>query len=381
MKKFVLMVVVTAVTLVGAFSFIPKIKTPSVTKKDDISIPSESTENNNLLAKMTLEEKIGQMMIVSYRKPEMDEELKNMLTVVKPGGFIFFSENFSNYDKTMVLINSIKDTANVPLFLAIDQEGGRVQRLKTMSGITVKNIPSMSEIGKTNSEDIAYQVGVDIANDLKKMGFNLDFAPVMDVNSNSKNTVIGNRSFGTDPYLVAKMGLSLDRGLSDNEIIPTYKHFPGHGDTVADSHVELPIINKTKEELMRIELVPFVEAIKNNADMIMIGHLAVPNITGNYKPASLSYEVITNLLKNELGYKNLVITDALNMKAITDNYTEKEIYELAINAGVDILLMPSDPIKAVSIIKELINEGKVKEEKINNSVRKILELKERYNII
>ena len=169
------------------------------------------------------------------------------------------------------------------------------------------------------------------------------------------------------------MCTSLGKGLEDNGIIATYKHFPGHGDTATDSHTSLPVINKTYEELLNNELIPFKKAIENNAKIIMIGHISFPSLTGNNTPASLSKEVITNLLKNKLGYDGLVITDALNMGALTNNYTDEEIYVKAVAAGVDLLLMPSDAKEAVEAIKNNISE-----ERIDESVKKILLFKYTY---
>lgn len=332
------------------------------------------------LNNLTIEEKIGQMLIIDYQKPTFDEELKNTLEKIKPGGFILFSANFQNYNQSLELINNIKNTSKIPMFISIDQEGGRVQRLKNLKGAAITSIPSMAKIGATKNIENAYNTGNKIANDLNKFGINMNFAPVIDVYSNNKNKVIGDRSFGNDPYLVAKMGISLSKGLKDNNIIPVFKHFPGHGNTKTDSHYDLPIINKSKEELLALDLIPFIEAIKNNADIIMIGHLAIPSITNDYTPASLSTKIINDLLKNELNYQGLVITDALNMKAITNNYSDKEIYKLAINAGVDILLMPNNPLEAINIIKELINENEITEEQINSSVQKILKIKSKYNL-
>lgn len=336
---------------------------------------------SKLLEEMTLEEKVGQMMIIHYREPKLDETLNNMLDTIKPGGFIFFKENLVTYEDSLELIKNIKDSAKIPMFLSIDQEGGKVDRLKTIKGISFSNMPAMSEIGKTNNEDIAYGTGAQIAHNLKMLDLNMNFAPVLDIYSNPKNTVIGTRSFGDNAEIVSKMGLALSKGLKDNDIIPVYKHFPGHGNTETDSHVALPIVTKSKEELLKEELIPFKNAIVNDADVIMIGHLAVPSITNSYIPASLSKKIITNLLKEELNYQNIVITDALNMKALTDNYSEKEIIEKTINAGVNILLMPENPINAVNVIKEGIASGSIKEEQINNSVKKILNLKYKYNII
>lgn len=333
-----------------------------------------------MLDNMTLEEKIAQMLIVHYREPQMDDKLKNMLETIKPGGFIFFKENLANYNDSLKLIKEIKETTTIPMFLSIDQEGGKVDRLKTMKGIHFPEFPSMAEVGATNDVEVAYGTGTQIAHNLNLFGFNLNFAPVLDIYSNP-NTVIGTRSFGSNADIVSKMGLALSKGLQDNNIIPVYKHFPGHGNTETDSHVALPIVSKTKEGILKEEIVPFKNAIDNGAEVIMIGHLAVPSLTNSYIPASLSKKVITDFLRNELEFKNIVITDALNMKAITDNYSEKEIIEKAINAGVDILLMPEDPLNVITIIKESLNNGTITEEQINNSVTKILTLKYKYSII
>jgi len=369
----------TVILIIIAISYLIYKKSPQ--EKPNINIQQPINNITKTLNEMTLEEKIGQMMIIAYRKPTINDELSNLLNTVKPGGFIFFKENLVTYNESLELIKDIKNTAKTPMFLSIDQEGGNVDRLKTIKGITFSKMPAMADIGKTNDTSIAYGTGANIAHNLKMLSLNMNFAPVIDVYSNPKNTVIGTRSFGSNAEVVTKMGLALSKGLKDNNIIPVYKHFPGHGNTETDSHVDLPIVNKSKEELLKEELIPFKEAIANGAEVIMIGHLAIPSITNSYIPASLSKKIITNLLKEELNYKNIVITDALNMKALTNNYTEKEIIEKSINAGVDILLMPENPINAVSIIIDSIKNGTIKEEQINNSVKKILELKYKYNII
>ena len=327
------------------------------------------------LASMSLDEKIGQMMIIYYKKGNIDATLQSSLSIVKPGGFILFGENFTTYDNTLKFIKTIKSTNKIPLFIAIDQEGGKVQRLTSIKDTKVSYIPGMYYLGKMNDLDLTKDTGKVIAEELKVFGINMDFAPVIDIFENEDNEVIGKRSFGNDYETVSKHGIAMANSLRDNGIIPVYKHFPGHGNTSVDSHVDIPVVTKSKEELLNDELIPFKRAIDNNAEIIMIGHLAVPEITGDNTPASLSKEVITDLLKNDLGYKGLVITDALDMGAITKNYSEEEIYEKAINAGVDILLMPVNSKEALKHIKESVNKGTISEERINESVRKILKLK------
>ena len=355
-----------------AFLLLVLLLVPGCTKEEK---KIEKVDVDKMLENMSLEEKIGQMLMIFYRSGEFDTTLENSLRTVKPGGMIFFSENFTSYKKSIDLIKKVKETSDIPMFISIDQEGGKVQRIKELTDKEVSIIPSMYDVGLKDDLELTTKVGKVIGEELRVFGINMDFAPVMDVYENEENTVIGKRSFGTDAKTVSKQALALGKGLKESGIIPVYKHFPGHGNTSTDSHVDLPIVTKTKEELKELDLIPFIDAIKNNEDVIMIGHLAVPSITGDDTPASLSRTIITDLLKEELGFKGLVITDALNMGALTNNYTQDEVYVKAINAGVDILLMPNGSKNALDSIKESVKKGLISEETINNSVKKILTLK------
>ncbi len=342
--------------------------------ENDIDVTINKVEE--LLNSMTLEDKIGQMIIVATSSSSYDEALENLLKEVKPGGVILFKDNITTYEKTTKLISDIKKSSTIPMLIGIDQEGGKVQRIKNLSDANVLEIPSMYDLGKTNDEKLAYDVGSVIGSELNAFGINLDFAPVVDIYSNKDNTVIGTRSFGNDEKTVIKMAIPLANGLKDSGVIAVYKHFPGHGDTSVDSHYELPIINKTKEQLYELELKPYIEAIKNNAEVIMIGHLALPNITNSDEPASLSKKIVSEMLRDELGFNGVVITDALNMKAITDNYSMEEMCEKLINAKVDLLLMPNNPQEIVKTIKKLIQDNKITEKQIDEAVMRILLLKE-----
>lgn len=368
MKKAIILLIIILLII----TFIKTINKTNDTSKEVIN-SFEEEKKDNKIDEMSLDEKIGQLLIISYRKDDIKEKLPTILEEVKPGGFILFSENITTYDDTINLIKSIKNSNDIPLFIGIDEEGGNVQRLKNLKDYKTSDIPYMSYVKTIND---AYNLGKVIAEELRVFGINLDFAPVIDCNWDNPKSVIGKRAFEGDYTTVAKLGVSLAKGLKNNKVIPTYKHFPNHGATATDSHQDLPVINKTEEELLNNDLIPYQEAIKNNADMIMISHLALPKITKDYTPASLSYEIITNLLKKKLGFKGLVVTDALNMQALTKNYSEKEILIKAINAGADLLLMPEDPVNAVKIIKEAVNGGLISEERINESVEKILSLKD-----
>lgn len=378
MKK-VVIVLIGVLVLIGGFFFF---KNDNKEKFDDIKVnkpindidKDEITKKvENKLNSMTLDEKIAQMIVLAWREPNTYDELYRTFRDKKLGGFILFKENMFTYENTKTLISNLQEYNDIPLIIGMDQEGGLVQRLKYLKDVKVTDIPYMYYLGKTNDEALAYDVGKVMAEELRTIGVNVVFAPDIDIFSNPNNTVIGKRSFGRDYLLINRMAGSLARGLEEAGVIPTYKHFPGHGDTATDSHKDLPIINKSYEELKNLELQTFKSAIDNNAKLIMVGHIALPNITGNNTPASLSKELITDVLKKDMGYNGLVITDALNMKALTDNYTHEEIVIKAVASGVDILLMPEDVYNTIKYIKENISE-----ERINESVKKILEFKYRY---
>lgn len=343
-----------------------------------ISETKKSIWVNDTISNMSLDEKIGQMLFVYDYSTSMNEELENKLTTVKPGGFILFSENIESYKQMTKLIADIKKTNDIPLFIGIDEEGGRVKRIKNLPDKKVTMIPAMYQLGLTKDTALAYDVGTVVGEELRAFGINLNFAPVLDIYSNKDNTVIGNRAFSSTASIVSTMALSYSKGLKSTSIIPVYKHFPGHGDTKEDSHYTLPVIYKTKEELLNLELIPFIDAIEDDAQIIMIGHLSLPEITNEDTPATLSKTIVTDLLKEELNYDGLIITDGINMKALTNVYTEEEIYIKALQAGIDILLMPTFDINTINIIKNAISDGEISEEQINESVTKILELKYEY---
>ena len=332
-------------------------------KKDKIDI---------MLENMSIEEKIAQMLIIEYDSDYVDDNLKSFLNSTPPGGFILMKENITTFDKTRQFVSDLNENSRIPLIISIDEEGGSVQRLKYLMDFIVSDIPFMYNVGLTNNYDLAYNIGEIIAEEVRTIGVNVDFAPVIDIYSNPNNTVIGKRSFGSNVDLVSNMGINFTKGLEDNGVIGVYKHFPGHGDTDIDSHVSLPIINKSLDDLKSFELVPFKSAVKAGAKMIMVGHIAIPQITHDNTPASLSKEVI-DILKNDLNYNGLIVTDALNMGAINDNYSNEEAYIKAIEAGNDLLLIPSDGINTINIIKD-----KVSLDRINESAYKILKFKYDY---
>ncbi len=365
MKRIFCLIFIFLVVL--SFSSCKKEQTNKIPISSNVSESDPLGEKiEELLSGMTLEEKIAQMLIVEIENGES-------LPSPTPGGVILFEENFSSCNKTLDFISGLKNQSRHPLIVSVDQEGGSVQRLKGLHSPMATNIPSMYSLGKTEDTSLAFETGKVMAEEMGALGINVAFAPVLDIYSNPNNKVIGKRSFSYNPDTVSNMAINLAEGMETSGVIPTYKHFPGHGDTATDSHIKLPVIRKTKAELYSRELIPFERAIDNGAKIIMVGHIALPEITGDSTPATLSKEIITDLLITEMGFEGLVITDALNMGALTKNYSEEEIYKMAVEAGVDLLLMPENPSLAISVIKENFTE-----KRINASVKKILFFKYKY---
>ena len=366
-KKFIILFIFIITILTGCSN------NKKVSNKDFEKLSIEEKVNYKM-DNLSIDEKIAQMLIVYYIGDEYDENLSNIIKEVKPGGFILMSDNITTYDRTLNFVKGMQNDSDIPMIISTDEEGGSVQRIKGIRDISVTDIPYMYYLGQTKDKNLAYKVGEIIANELRTIGVKLTYAPVMAIYSNPNNTVIGKRSFGSDPNTVYDMATSLKNGIEDNLVNTCIKHFPGHGDTETDSHFEIPIINKTLVELENSDLLPFIKSI-NDTNMIMVGHIALPKITNSSIPASLSKEIVTDLLKNKYNYKGLVITDALNMRSLTNNYSDKEIYTMAINAGVDLLLMPNGSKNAIKYIKEAIDDEEIDINTINESVRKILTYK------
>lgn len=340
----------------------------------------DSPVTTSLVDSMSLEEKVGQMIFGGIEGVELSEKSREMIREDKVGGIIFFKDNLVNANQIVTLLNSIKAEnmqQQYPLFLGIDQEGGRVTRIPELS-----NLPTNKQIGKKDNPALAFQLGELLGKQLNAFGFNLDFAPVLDVDSNPNNPVIGDRSFGSDPKLVSELGISTMKGLQSENVISVIKHFPGHGDTEVDSHIELPIVSKNMKELQALEFIPFQNALKSGADVVMIGHILLPEIDAN-KPSSISNVVITKILREQLKYEGVVMTDDMTMKAILDNYEIGEAAVEAVKAGNDIVLIAHDYEKvhrAIQAILEAVRNEEIKVEQIDRSVERILQLKEKYQL-
>lgn len=360
---------------------------------DDIIIPNEPvlpTEDElkqkriqTIIDGLTIEEKVGQMFMVGFEGTSVPSSLDTAIQYQKFGNFIYFGANVADDTKVASMSNALQskvmDQIGIPAFISMDQEGGMVVRF---AGEATHFIGNMALVA-TNNPLNAYQVGIHMGEELRHYGVNLNLAPVLDVNNNPANPVIGIRSYADDPEIVSEYGLQMIRGLRESDVIATVKHFPGHGDTSVDSHYGLPMIPHTMERLMNIELAPFIDAIDAGADALMTAHIIFSAID-NELPATLSYKVVTELLREELGYDGIVMTDEMRMNAIRNNFSASEAATKAIQAGVDILLYAestSTSIAAYNGVIDAIEAGIITETRINESVWRILDKKIKYGLM
>ena len=284
----------------------------NINDTDEI-IREEKELINYKINSMTLDEKIGQMIITGFDGSEYNDDMDRLINEYKVGGVILFARNIEDSSQMIELTRALQENNNnIPLFISIDEEGGRVSRLPD----DIEKFPAAFDIGLINNDQTAYENGKEIGYTLKRLGINLDYAPVLDIYSNLNNTVIGDRAFGTEESIVSKMGIATMKGIEDAGVIPVIKHFPGHGDTEVDSHYGLPIVYKTLEELRNFEFIPFVKAIKNGCDVIMVSHIILNEIDSS-NPASLSKIVINDILRRDMNFDKVVITDDMAMGAIT----------------------------------------------------------------
>ncbi|WP_158231793.1 beta-N-acetylhexosaminidase [Sporosarcina sp. P19] len=340
-----------------------------------------SAEIQAVIEGMQLDEKLGQLILMGVRGPQLDSVAKTFIQDRHVGGIILFTRNFVSVSQSLSLINDLKQAntnAKTPLFISADEEGGRVTRLP--KGLV--KTPSNRELGNAKNGKYAYDVGELIGRKMSAFGLNMNFAPVLDVDSNPNNPVIGDRSYGNDAQLVSKAGIQQVNGMASQHVIPVVKHFPGHGDTSVDSHINLPVITHNKERLKNVELLPFKQAIEGRVNAVMVGHLLVEAYDPK-TPASFSKIIIQDLLRDELQFDGVVITDDLVMGAIEKNYSIGEVAIQSIVAGSDILLVGHryTPVnELLTALQDALNEGVITERRINQSVERILLLKQQYGV-
>ena len=340
---------------------------------------------DDILSDMTLEEKVAQLFVVT---PEAltgvdgvtmaGEVTEEAFSACPVGGIIYMEPNIQTWDQTSRMLASVQEISmeriGLPLFLAVDEEGGRVRRVSGRLE-DIPYIPEMSSVGDTGNPAQALEIGRTIGGYLRQLGFNVDFAPVADVLTDPANTVIGDRSFGADPDQAGRMVSQETAGLREQGVCATLKHFPGHGDTDGDSHQGFVFSDKTLEELRNCELIPFEDGIRAGAEFVMAGHISLPNVIGDDTPASLSHTILTDLLRNDLGFEGIIITDALNMGAIRNRYDSGDAAIRALLAGADMILMPADFQSARSAVLEAVMDGRIGTGRLDASLRRIISLK------
>ena len=326
---------------------------------------------DSLYQQLSLDEKIGQLYIVALYNNRGEEEIqkiRNLVEKEKIGGLILMQDDA---EKHINLLNEFQGKSRIKMMIGIDGEWGLFQRFSA-----AHKFPWAMTLGAIQDNSLIYEMTSKIAEDCKRMGIYWDFAPVVDVNTNPSNPIIGNRSFGSDINNVIAKGLAYAQGLQDHGVLASMKHFPGHGDTNTDSHLDLPVVSHNLERLNSVELAPFKALLDKKIGGVMVAHLYVPTLEKKKGiPASVSYEIITNLLKNTYQYKGLIITDALNMNAIAKKFSPGEIDLRAFKAGNDIMLFSQDVPSGKALIKSAFEKGEISENRLAESVKKILKTK------
>ena len=354
--------------------------------------PTPEDEVEEMLRKMTLREKVGQIFFI---RPEsldpnihwvnptelaplklqaVNDDMRNRNKNYPVGGIILYAWNIEDETQLAQFLPQLKALQGMPL-MCIDEEGGRVSRIANNPNFHVKKYESMASIGATGNPANAYECGNTIGTYLKKYGFDVDFAPVADVNTNPDNVIIGPRAFSDDPAVAAPMVTNYLQGLKDAGIVGCVKHFPGHGDVQTDTHYGYAQTQKTWKEMLHCEIVTFRAGINWGCQMVMTAHIGAPKVIGSDIPSTMSSVILQDKLRNELGYQNIIVTDALEMGAITKQYTNTEAVIGSFQAGADILLCPQNFVEAFDAIAAAVQNGAISEERLNRSVRRILTIK------
>ncbi len=364
---------------------------------DSPVVPTDEVEAQ--LRQMTLREKVGQLFYVRpecldttihFNQPSSVDGSTDDIKAIKlqavnatmkgvnekypVGGIILYAHNIENEAQLTAFISQIRTLKGSPL-LCIDEEGGRVARIANNANFIVEKFESMGAIGATGDPQNAYYCGNTIGTYLRRYGFDIDFAPVADVNTNPDNIIIGPRAFSDDPKVAAPMVTSYLQGLKDAGVTGCIKHFPGHGDTKADTHYGYAQSLKTWDEMQNCELITFKAGIQWGTQLIMTAHIAAPNVTGSNIPATMSPFILQDKLRGELGYQNIIITDAMEMGAITQQYSNGEAAVGTLKAGADIVLGPQNFVEAFDAVVKAVEDGVLTEQRIDQSVRRILKMK------
>jgi beta-N-acetylhexosaminidase len=375
--------IVTKTTITGeAEELIP----PHFSNGENRGFPREvnKAEVTNVLSKLTLEQKIGQLQMVGMPGAALDQLTRRRIVEMGVGGIVFLEHNVPSPEQTLALTSELQDSAieqgpGLPLFIGWNHEGGRVVR----RGAGVTRFPSNMAINETNDPNVSYLVGQAIGKEMLSLGVKMNFAPVLDLNTEMANPVIGLRSYGDDPGEAAILGREFIRGLQDAGVIAVAKHFPGHGGVDVDSHLALPLLDRSLDQLWQQDLLPFQTAVDTNVAAVMVAHLNIPALDNMGLPSSLSPTVINDLLRDQLGYDGVIMTDSLGMRAVTDYFSPGEAAVQALLAGNDLLLSTESqtyPELIHDALVRAVQNGRISEGRIDESVRRIIELKLAYDI-
>lgn len=325
---------------------------------------------------MTLREAIGQLFILGFEGCKPSAALEAFVRDLTPGGLILFGRNLGSPEEIAALTNALQVASPTPLFFAIDQEGGEVARLQP----PFTRWPSAEAVGTVGSTALTYAVAQAMARELMVVGITMNMAPVLDVLTNPANPVMAGRCFGTDPHVVAQQGIAFFRGLADHGVMAVGKHFPGHGDTTVDSHMALPVVPHDMGRLSAVELVPFAAAIRAGIPALMTAHLLVPALDPE-QPATLSRPILTDLLREHLGFRNLVISDDLLMQGISDSTSPGEAAVRFLEAGGDLMLICQDEAvqrQALRVVTEAVESGRLSEARVRATCNRIADAKAQY---
>jgi beta-N-acetylhexosaminidase len=348
-----------------------------------------------VVERLTIEQKVGQLLLLGFGGTTMDATIGTFLDDMQPGGVALFTRNIHNPEQTLTLVRAVREhdpkvkclgtcpatvPTSLPMFVSVDQEGGSVVRLKRDAVV----LPSAMALGAADDPELARRVGRQLGEDLRWWGFNMNLAPVLDVNSNPKNPVIGIRSFGGDPNRVGEIGVGYVEGLSEAGVVAVAKHFPGHGDTDVDSHYAMPVLHHDRARLDEVELRPFARGFAAGLPAIMTAHIALPEVAeGPEVPATVSAKVLTGVLREDLGWDGLVITDGLEMQGVIDKYGAGEAAVRAVLAGADMVMVLWFPEKKKEVQRALLDAvatGRLPLERVDEAVRRVLEHKARFGL-
>ena len=336
------------------------------------------------IKKLSLDEKIGQMIMAGFPSKYCDDHFMRLVREYNVGNIDLFGRNIGSIRETVSLTHDIQENMienmGIPAFIGMDQEGGMVSRIKEGAAF----FPGNMAFGAANIKGGTFEEGRIIGEVLRNMGINLDIAPVLDVNCNPENPIIGTRSYGDNPLKVASLGVDFIKGIQSRNVLSAAKHFPGHGDTSADTHLSMPYISYGMDRLNKVELYPFRKAVNAGVDGIMTAHIVYTALEDKGLPATLSYNILTRLLREEMNFKGIIITDCMEMDAIARNYGIEKASVMAVKAGADMICISHHldvQIKSIDAIKNAVLKGDIAEDRIDDSVQRIVDMKNKYNIL